>query len=101
MCTVKYFFGERALVGLGLLKLEPYNGDRKGLPRGKLKAGDKCDKETEMNTWQILYFALTARQKPQQMSLDERNRATFVESGGKMAQIMLMFHFSKISQQAR
>lgn len=61
---MKYFFGERALEGLGLLKLEPYNGDRKGLPRGKLKAGDKCDKETEMNRWQILYFVLTATQKP-------------------------------------
>lgn len=70
---MKYFFGERALEGEGLLKSEPYNGDRKGLPRGKLKAGDKCDKETEMNRWQILYFALTATEKPQQMSLEKRD----------------------------
>lgn len=70
---MKYFFGERGLEELGLLKLEPYNGERKGLPRGKLKAGDKCDKETEMNRWQFLYFALTATQKPQHISLDKRH----------------------------
>lgn len=59
MCAVKYFFGETALDGLGLLKLEPCSGDRKWLPEGKLKAGAKCDRETEMNRWQVLYFAQT------------------------------------------
>lgn len=52
--------GETALDGLGLLKLEPCSGDRKWLPEGKLKAGVKCDRETEMNRWQVLYFAQTA-----------------------------------------
>ena len=60
MCTVKYFFGEIALGGLGLLKLEPCNEHRKWLPKGKLKAGEKSDWEIEMNRWQILYFSQTA-----------------------------------------
>lgn len=60
MCAVKYFFGETVLDGLGLLKLEPCKGDWKWLPKGKLKAGEKHGRETEMNRWQILYFAQTA-----------------------------------------
>lgn len=46
MCAVKYFFGETALDRLGLLKLEPCNGDRKWLPKGKLKAGEECEGPT-------------------------------------------------------